>query len=185
MSIKDKIRTVPHWPIEGVMFRDITTLLQDPEGLRESCDAFYNRYKDMQIDKIILPKSLLTKLVKHAKKSSPNESVAMISGKIKGTVAYAEKVYTPENIDKSTTTFTVDPLTLLKIYTEIEEEGKELVAIYHTHPAPPKPSGTDKSYMEVNPCVWLISTTKKPEEPKGYQLEENDTIKEVEVTILN
>jgi len=53
MSIKDKIRTVPHWPIEGVMFRDITTLLQDPEGLRESCDAFYNRYKDMQIDKIV------------------------------------------------------------------------------------------------------------------------------------
>jgi len=53
MSIKDKIRTVPHWPIEGVMFRDITTLIQDPEGLRESCDAFYNRYKDMQIDKIV------------------------------------------------------------------------------------------------------------------------------------
>ncbi len=53
MSIKDKIRTVPNWPIEGVMFRDITTLLQDPEGLRASCDAFYERYKDMQIDKIV------------------------------------------------------------------------------------------------------------------------------------
>ena len=53
MSIKDKIRTVPHWPIEGVMFRDITTLIQDPEGLRETCDAFYERYKDMQIDKIV------------------------------------------------------------------------------------------------------------------------------------
>ncbi len=53
MSIKDKIRTVPNWPIEGVMFRDITTLLQDPEGLKASCDAFYERYKDMQIDKIV------------------------------------------------------------------------------------------------------------------------------------
>ena len=53
MSIKEKIRTVPNWPIEGVMFRDITTLIQDPEGLRETCDAFYNRYKDMKIDKVV------------------------------------------------------------------------------------------------------------------------------------
>jgi len=53
MSIKDKIRTVPNWPIDGVMFRDITTLALDPEGLRESCDAFYERYKGMKIDKIV------------------------------------------------------------------------------------------------------------------------------------
>jgi proteasome lid subunit RPN8/RPN11 len=139
----------------------------------------------MSIETIILPKNLLKTLVKHAKKSSPNESVSMISGTIKGRIAYAEKVYTPENIDQSTTTFTVEPLALLKIYTEIEEEGKELVAIYHTHPAPPRPSRTDKYYMEVNPCVWLISTTKKPEEPRGYLLEAKGTIKEVDVTILN
>jgi proteasome lid subunit RPN8/RPN11 len=139
----------------------------------------------MQVDKIILPKELLAKLVAHAKKSSPNESVSMISGTIKDRVAFAEKVYTPENIDQSTTTFTVDPLTLLKIYTEIEEEGRILVAIYHTHPAPPQPSGTDRLYMEVNPCIWLISSTKKPEEPKGHILEENGNVKEIDVSILN
>jgi len=53
MSLKEKIRTVPDWPIKGVMFRDITTLTLDPEGLREACDAFYDRYKDTQIDKIV------------------------------------------------------------------------------------------------------------------------------------
>ncbi|MHA1124427.1 MAG: Mov34/MPN/PAD-1 family protein [Candidatus Heimdallarchaeota archaeon] len=139
----------------------------------------------MQVDKIILPKELLTKLVAHAKKSSPNESVSMISGSIKDGIAYAERVYTPENIDQSTTTFTVDPLILLEIYTEIEEEGRILVAIYHTHPAPPQPSGTDRHYMEVNPCIWLISSTKKPEEPNGYLLEENGNLKEVAISILN
>ena len=51
--IKESIRTVPDWPIQGVMFRDITTLLQDPDVFRESCDVLYNRYKDMQIDKIV------------------------------------------------------------------------------------------------------------------------------------
>ncbi len=53
MDIKEKIRTVPNWPIEGVMFRDITTLLQEPDVFRQTCDLFYERYKDMKIDKIV------------------------------------------------------------------------------------------------------------------------------------
>ncbi len=53
MNLKDAIRTVPNWPIQGVMFRDITTLLQDPDAFRSACDAFYDRYKDMSIDKIV------------------------------------------------------------------------------------------------------------------------------------
>jgi adenine phosphoribosyltransferase len=53
MSIKEKIRTIPNWPIDGVMFRDITTLIQDPAGLRESCDLLFDRYKEMAIDKVV------------------------------------------------------------------------------------------------------------------------------------
>ena len=53
MSIKSRIRTIENYPIEGVMFRDITTLLKDPIGLRSSIDAFVNRYKDLQIDKVV------------------------------------------------------------------------------------------------------------------------------------
>ena len=53
MNLKEKIRTVPHWPIKGVMFRDITTLIQDPEAFQYTCEALYDRYKDMIIDKIV------------------------------------------------------------------------------------------------------------------------------------
>ncbi|ALE02309.1 adenine phosphoribosyltransferase [Candidatus Pseudothioglobus singularis] len=53
MSIKSKIRTIKNYPIEGVMFRDITTLLNDPSGFKEVIDDFYNRYKDLKIDKIV------------------------------------------------------------------------------------------------------------------------------------
>lgn len=48
--IKDKIRTVPNFPKEGIMFRDITTLLADPQGLKDTVDAFVERYKDAGID---------------------------------------------------------------------------------------------------------------------------------------
>ncbi len=50
MSIKDKIRTIPDFPKKGIMFRDITTLLQDAEGLKDVIDAIYENYKDKNID---------------------------------------------------------------------------------------------------------------------------------------
>lgn len=52
-NLKDTIRTVPHWPIEGVMFRDITTLLVDGEAFRQACDELHARYKSQRIDKIV------------------------------------------------------------------------------------------------------------------------------------
>jgi 5'-methylthioadenosine phosphorylase len=50
--IKNKIRTIPNWPKPGVMFRDITTLLKDTEGMNRVVEIFYERYKDKQIDVI-------------------------------------------------------------------------------------------------------------------------------------
>ncbi len=52
MPVKSSIRTVPHYPKQGIMFRDITTLLKDPAGFRSTVDELAARYKDMQIDKI-------------------------------------------------------------------------------------------------------------------------------------
>ena len=53
VDLKKHIRTIPHWPIKGVMFRDITTLLQSPEAFRQSCDELYNRYKNKKIDVVV------------------------------------------------------------------------------------------------------------------------------------
>ena len=52
MSIKLKIRTIENYPIDGVMYRDITTLLKDSDGLHEAISLLEERYKDMKIDKI-------------------------------------------------------------------------------------------------------------------------------------
>ena len=52
MSIESKIRVVPDYPKEGIMFRDITTLLKDSAGLKDTLDSFVARYKTMEIDKV-------------------------------------------------------------------------------------------------------------------------------------
>lgn len=53
MTIKSLIRTIPHYPKEGVQFRDITTLLKDPLGLKVTVDELYKRYADQRIDKVV------------------------------------------------------------------------------------------------------------------------------------
>ncbi len=53
MDIKSKIRTIPHFPKQGIQFRDITTLLKDPEGFRYAIDHLVQRYGAKRIDKIV------------------------------------------------------------------------------------------------------------------------------------
>lgn len=52
MNIKSQIRTVPHYPRQGIMFRDITTLLKDPVGFRMMIQEIVNRYSEQKIDKV-------------------------------------------------------------------------------------------------------------------------------------
>jgi adenine phosphoribosyltransferase len=50
--IKSKIRAVPDYPKPGILFRDITTLLNDAEGMNKVIEILYNRYKDKNIEVI-------------------------------------------------------------------------------------------------------------------------------------
>ncbi len=52
MDIKSYIRTIPGYPKEGVMFRDITTLWQDAAGLRTAIDQLVWPYAGVRIDKV-------------------------------------------------------------------------------------------------------------------------------------
>ncbi len=51
-KLKEKIRTIPNFPTQGIMFRDITTLLKDRESLRKLVNIIYEKYRDTPIDLI-------------------------------------------------------------------------------------------------------------------------------------
>ncbi len=51
-DLKSTIRTIPHWPKSGIMFRDITTLLKDPDAFRYCIERFKEKYKDKKITTI-------------------------------------------------------------------------------------------------------------------------------------
>jgi adenine phosphoribosyltransferase len=51
--LKTRIRNVPDFPKAGILFYDITTLLQDPEGFRLAIDAVTLPFRDHQIDLVV------------------------------------------------------------------------------------------------------------------------------------
>lgn len=52
-ELKAVIREIPDWPKEGILFYDITTLLQNPASFRSAVDAVINLYKDKPIDIVV------------------------------------------------------------------------------------------------------------------------------------
>jgi adenine phosphoribosyltransferase len=52
-ELKKYIRSIPNFPIKGVKFRDITTLLKEPEGINKTIDELVNFTEEIKIDKIV------------------------------------------------------------------------------------------------------------------------------------
>ncbi len=53
VDLKSYIRDIPGFPKEGIIFKDITTLLKDGKKFRETVDAFAAEFKDKSIDVIL------------------------------------------------------------------------------------------------------------------------------------
>jgi adenine phosphoribosyltransferase len=52
-DLKTYIRHVPDFPKAGILFYDITTLLQDPVGLRAAIDSIAGPFADQKIDLVV------------------------------------------------------------------------------------------------------------------------------------
>lgn len=52
-KLKDKIRDVPNFPKEGILFKDITTLLQDAQAFRQAVDLMAETYRDKSVELVI------------------------------------------------------------------------------------------------------------------------------------
>lgn len=55
--LEDYVRTIPDFPEEGIMFRDVTSVLQDAEGLRLAVDTMEDLVEDLEYDVIAGPES--------------------------------------------------------------------------------------------------------------------------------
>jgi proteasome lid subunit RPN8/RPN11 len=118
----------------------------------------------------------IDELVRIAKDALPNESCAILLGR-KGRIV---EILPMRNADVSPLTFSIDPAELIQVYNLAESKELEVIAIFHSHPSRPSPSGTDRKFMEINPVVWIIYSTIE-ENMKAYVYDED--VKEIGIKI--
>lgn len=56
-KLEDYVITIPDFPEPGIMFRDITSVIQDPNGLKLAVDGLVGLLKDTDFDLVIGPES--------------------------------------------------------------------------------------------------------------------------------
>lgn len=52
-ALREKIRDVPNFPREGILFKDITTLLQDARAFRQAVDLMAQTYRDQSVELVV------------------------------------------------------------------------------------------------------------------------------------
>ena len=51
--LQKKIRNIPDFPKKGILFKDITTLLQDKKAFKKAVDLLAKKFKDKKIDAVV------------------------------------------------------------------------------------------------------------------------------------
>jgi [CysO sulfur-carrier protein]-S-L-cysteine hydrolase len=119
-----------------------------------------------------IAQSLIDEMVAHARQDLPNECCGMVGG-ADGT---ASAVIPVVNSAASPLRFEMDPQGQYNALKAIEDEGKEMLAIYHSHTKSAAfPSQTDVNQAVNWPdAIYLIVSLEDPDSPvvKGYWLKD-------------
>ena len=129
-----------------------------------------------------ISQDLVEEMVAHAREDLPNECCGMVGG----SDGEATEVLRVKNAAASPLRYEMDPQEQFDALKRIEEDGGELLAIYHSHTkSVAYPSQTDVNLAAAWPeQVYLIISLADPDAPdlKGYLLKDQ-RIADAEVAI--
>ena len=100
-----------------------------------------------------LERSYVDEIIAHAREDEPNECCGIIAGDD----GRAAKLYRAVNAEASPYRYNVDPKDLLRIYRDLDDQGWDVLAIYHSHTGTEAyPSATDVRLAAWPEACYLI-----------------------------
>ena len=117
-----------------------------------------------------IPRDFADRIIDQARSEHPNEACGLLAG----TDGAATRLFPMTNAERSPVIYRVDPKEQLRVFNEIEDEGLDLVAIYHSHTrSPAYPSNTDVAQAYYPEAVYLIvSLASEQPDVRGYRIAE-------------
>jgi proteasome lid subunit RPN8/RPN11 len=112
---------------------------------------------------LIISQAINAAVLEHACAAYPLEACGLLGGQN----GRALTLYPVDNVLQSPVAFEMDPLQQVRAMVDIEAQGMELAAIYHSHPhGPARPSPTDIAHAYYPEAVHLIVSLLIPERPE-------------------
>lgn len=124
-----------------------------------------------------LPRSHSDEIIAHAREDAPNECCGLIAGND----GSATKLYRALNAEASPYRYNVDPKDLLRIYRDIDGNGWDVLAIYHSHThTEAYPSPTDVSLAAWPEAYYLIVSLQDEANPvlRAFRIQDGQVSEE-------
>jgi proteasome lid subunit RPN8/RPN11 len=129
-----------------------------------------------------IARRLVQEMIDHALAEAPNECCGVVATRH----GEAVRVYRAENIHASPLRYEISPEELLRVYMQIEEQGCELGAIYHSHTrSRPYPSQTDVNLAAgwPDPIYVIIGLAGQEPECPAYTIRDGQ-VREAELEVV-
>ena len=126
---------------------------------------------------IELDGAFLDEIVQQAREELPNEACGLIAAKEERAV----RVYPMRNADESPMTYRLDPKEQLGVFNDIDEQGFELWAIYHSHThTEAYPSETDRRQAFYPEAYYLLVSLADRDAPvlRGFRILDGEVTEE-------
>lgn len=107
---------------------------------------------------ITLSRDVYDDIVEHAISGTPSEVCGVLGGEHGDDRSHVTVVRRTANVaDTPQSTYRIDPAEQIEVMDEIEEDGRDVVGFYHSHPnGPPRPSVTDTAQAHWTNYSYLI-----------------------------
>jgi proteasome lid subunit RPN8/RPN11 len=131
--------------------------------------------------KLEIPKEIYDKMTAQARREAPVEACGILAGR----QTKVETLYEMTNVDNSHDHYMMAPEEQFDAVKDMRATGREMLGIYHSHPATPaRPSQEDIRLALTPDVVYVILSLQHPDTPevKGYDIK-NSTVNEVPVVI--
>jgi len=116
-----------------------------------------------------IPKYICDEIIAHAQRDFPLEACGMLGG----VADVVSENYPMVNTDRSNEHFTMEPKEQFAVVKALRAKGKELLAIYHSHPeTPARPSGEDiRLALTPNVSYIIVSLAATTPDVKSFRIE--------------
>lgn len=126
---------------------------------------------------LVIPETFANELINHALRDDPNECCGILASK-DGLVT---KLFQVTNVENSPYRYSMDPKELLRILREIDDNGWELLAVYHSHThSPAYPSATDVRLASLPDAYYILISLEDKAHPviRCFRIVDQEIIEE-------